>query len=77
MRIWSYTYSMMNLERGLDCLQSAFSLKTHLVLDLIQRDCKLRCCYIDETRRRTADSCSKQPRNGVTDWSTAQLLTDH
>ena len=51
MRIWSYTYSMVNLERGLDCLQSAFSLKTRLVLDLNQRDCKLRCCYIDETSK--------------------------
>ena len=30
----------------IDCLQSAFSLKIHLVLDLIQRDCKPRCYYI-------------------------------
>ena len=35
-----------------DCLQSAFSLKIRLVLDLIQRDCKPRCYYIGiETRR--------------------------
>ena len=70
---------------GIDCLQSAFSLKIHLVLDLIQRDCKPRCYYIGiETRREKTDCwlfCSKQtlrqPRNGVTDWSIAQLLTDH
>ena len=39
------------LGRGylLDCFQSAFSLKIRLVLDLIQRDCNPRCCYIDET----------------------------
>ena len=36
----------------IDCLQSAFSLKIRLVLDLIQRDCKPRCYYIGiETRR--------------------------
>ena len=35
-----------------DCLQSPFSLKIRLVLDLIQRDCKQRCYYIGiETRR--------------------------
>ena len=35
----------------LDCLQSAFSLKICLVLDLIQRDCKPQCYYIGiETR---------------------------
>ena len=70
---------------GIDCLQSAFSLKIHLVLDLIQRDCKPRCYYMGiETRREKTDCwlfCSKQtlrqPRNGVTDWSIAQLLTDH
>ena len=39
------------MRRVIDCLQSAFSLKIRLVLDLIQRDCKLRCCYIDETRK--------------------------
>ena len=33
----------------LDYLQSAFSLKIRLVLDLIQRDCKPRC--YDETRK--------------------------
>ena len=70
---------------GLDCLQFTFSLKIHLVLDLIQRDCKPRCYYIGiEMRREKTDCwlfCSKQtlrqPRNGVTDWSIAQLLTDH
>ena len=40
---------------GIDCLQSVLSLKIHLVLDLIQRDCKPRCYYIyrdrDETRK--------------------------
>ena len=46
---------------SLDCLQSTFSLKIRLVLDLIPRDCKPRCYYIGiETRRdekrRTADS---------------------
>ena len=68
-----------------DCLQAAFSLKTRQGLDLIQRDCKQRCYYIRvETRREKTDCwlfCSKQtlrqPRNGVTDWSIAQLLTDH
>ena len=70
---------------GLDCLQFTFSLKIHLVLDLIQHDCKPRCYYIGiEMRREKTDCwlfCSKQtlrqPRNGVTDWSIAQLLTDH
>ena len=68
-----------------DCLQSAFSLKTRLGLDLIQRDYKQRCYYIGvETRREKTDCCLfcskqtlRQPRNGVTDWSIAQLLTDH
>ena len=70
---------------SLDCLQSTFSLKIRLDLDLIPRDCKPRCYYIGiETRREKTDCwlfCSKQtlrqPRNGVTDWSIAQLLTDH
>ena len=36
----------------IDCLQSDFSLKIRLVLDLIQRDCKPRCYFIGiETRR--------------------------
>ena len=67
---------------SLDCLQSTFSLKIRLVLDLIPRDCKPRCYYIGiETRREKTDCwlfCSKQtlrqPRNGVTDWSIAQLV---
>ena len=62
---------------SLDCLQSTFSLKIRLVLDLIPRDCKPRCYYIGiETRREKTDCwlfCSKQtlrqPRNGVTDWN--------
>ena len=33
-------------DKPVDCLQSAFSLKIRLVLDLIQRDCKPRCYYI-------------------------------
>ena len=70
---------------SLDCLQSTFSLKIRLNLDLIPRDCKPRCYFIGiETRREKTGCglfCSKQtlrqPRNGVTDWSIAQLLTDH
>ena len=65
----------------LDCLQSAFSLKIRLV----QRDCKPRCYYIGIERRRDKTDCRlfcskqtlRQPRNEVTDWSIAQLLTDH
>ena len=47
----NYSSSMSGYCR-VDCLQSAFSLKIRLVLDLIQRDCKPRCYYIGiETRR--------------------------
>ena len=81
--IWKV--KLISMRRVIDCLQSAFSLKIRLVLDLIQRDCKPRCYYIGiETRREKTDCwlfCSKQtlrqPRNGVTDWSIAQLLTDN
>ena len=41
----------------LDCLQSAFSLKICLVLDLIQRDCKPRCYYIGIERRQEKMDC--------------------
>ena len=69
----------------LDCLQSAVSLKIRLVLDLIQRDCKPWCYYIGIERRQEKMDCwlfcskqtLRQPRNRVTDWSIAQLLTDH
>ena len=62
---------------SLDCLQSTFSLKIRLVLDLIPRDCKPRCYYIGiETRREKTGCwlfCSKQTlrqsRNGATDWN--------
>ena len=69
----------------LDCLHSDFSLTIRLVLDLIQRDCKSQCYYIGIERRRDKTDCRlfcskqtlRQPRNEVTDWSIAQLLTDH
>ena len=38
-------WHMCFAEYQIDCLQSAFSLKIHLVLDLIQRDCKPRCFF--------------------------------
>ena len=41
----------------LDCLQSAFSLKICLVLDLIQHDCKPRCYYIAIESRREKMDC--------------------
>ena len=45
-------FSLNITNRLVDCLQSAFSLKIRLVLDLIQRDCIPRCYYIGiETRR--------------------------
>ena len=63
-----------------DCLQSVFSLKIRLVYCKPQQTATLTI----ETRREKTDCwrfCSKQtlrqPRNGVTDWSIAQLLTDH
>ena len=41
----------------LDCLQSAFSLKICLVLDLIQHDCKPLCYYIGIESRREKMDC--------------------
>ena len=62
---------------SLDCLQSTFSLKIRLVLDLIPRDCRPRCYYIGTETRREKTDCwlfsskqtLRQPRNGVTDWN--------
>ena len=70
---------------AIDCLQSAFSLRIRLVLDLIQRDCKPRCYHIGiETRReKTVDSLvvNKPSVSPETEYSNplsiAQLLTDH
>ena len=67
------------------CRLLAVRLFSRLGLDLLQRDCKQRCYYIGvETRREKTDCCLfcgkrtlRQPRNGVTDWSITQLLTDH
>ena len=81
--IWKV--KLVSMRRVIDCLQSAFSLKICLVLDLIQHDWVPRCYYIGiEMRWEKTDCwlfCSKQtlrqPRNGVTDWSIAQLLTDN
>ena len=67
----------------LDCLQSAFSLKIRLVLisssAIANHDVNTL-----ETRREKTDCwlfCSKKtlrlPRNGASDWSIAQMLTDH
>ena len=69
----------------LDCLQSAFSLKTRLHLGLISSSAIANQDVITtEMRWEKMDCwlfCSKQtlrqPRNGVTDWSIAQMLTDH
>ena len=69
----------------LDCLQSAFSLKTRLHVVFISSSAIASQDVITtETRWEKMDCwlfCSKQtlyqPRNGVTDWSIAQMLTDH
>ena len=68
----------------LDCLPSVFSLKIRLVL-ISSIAIGIHDVIITiETRREKTDCwlfCSKQtlrqPRNGVTDWSIAQLLTDN
>ena len=67
----------------LDCLQSTFSLKIRLVL-ISSSAIPNHDVIITETRREKTDCllfCSKQTlrqtRNGVTDWSIAQVLTDH
>ena len=78
--IWKV--KLVSMRRVIDCLQSAFSLKICLVLDLIQHDWVPRCYYIGiEMRWEKTDCwlfCSKQtlrqPRNRVTDWSIAQLV---
>ena len=85
---WPIGYSVSGLTEGLFTTKESavrLFLKTRLVLDLIQCDCKPQCYYKGiETRQEKTDCwlfCSKQtlrqPRNGVTDWSIAQLLTDH
>ena len=72
----------------IDCLQSTFSLKIRLVLISSSAIANhVRRCYYNkglrrDEKRRTADSFVEnknlhQPRKGVTDWSIAQLLTDH
>jgi len=54
--------SVNPLETLLDCLQSAFSLKIRLVLDLIQRDCKPRCYYYFSSRAYALVSHGKRLR---------------
>ena len=78
--IWKV--KLISMRRVIDCLQSAFSLKIRLVLDLIQCDCVPRCYYIGIEMRWEKTGCwlfcskqtLRQPRNGVTDWSIAQLV---
>ena len=71
----------------LDCLQSAFSLKIRLALisssAIENQDVIITITDWDQTRKDGLLNffCSKQtlrqPRNGVIDWSIAQLLTDN
>ena len=57
LRYWAYKHCL------LDCLQSPFSLKIRLVLDLIQRDCKpaclgfARCNFAKKNKRLLAVYC--------------------
>ena len=54
---------LLNLKKKRDCSQSIIITETRRE----KTDCRL--LYSKQTLR--------QPRNGVTDWSIAQLLTDH